>query len=354
MHIEVQIEIPDYVNKLMAKLNDAGYEAWCVGGCVRDSLLGRIPEDWDLAVSSLPPETKQVFSDYPTFDVGMRHGTISVLSEGHTVELTTFRMDGVYSDARHPDSVQFSNSLEEDLSRRDFTVNAMAYRQNSGLRDPFDGLRDLETGLLRCVGIPAKRFSEDALRVLRCLRFSSTLGFAIEPETLQAAMDARGLLEDVSRERVRDELQKLLCGTDAAETLRLSLFLLSALCRKAEADGKSLVHPVHGVLIELAHLFFETVLVDCAYLFQKHNGIFHESGGSGIHFDMGGQICLIPLAGDRCRYYSGTEFISHIVLHDKDRPHTSLLGTDYGAQICIIDVSSVYYHGFHSPVKIFH
>ena len=152
MHIEVQIEIPDYVNKLMAKLNDAGYEAWCVGGCVRDSLLGRIPEDWDLAVSSLPPETKQVFSDYPTFDVGMRHGTISVLSEGHTVELTTFRMDGVYSDARHPDSVQFSNSLEEDLSRRDFTVNAMAYRQNSGLRDPFDGLRDLETGLLRCVG----------------------------------------------------------------------------------------------------------------------------------------------------------------------------------------------------------
>lgn len=246
MHIEVQIEIPDYVNKLMAKLNDAGYEAWCVGGCVRDSLLGRIPEDWDLAVSSLPPETKQVFSDYPTFDVGMRHGTISVLSEGHTVELTTFRMDGVYSDARHPDSVQFSNSLEEDLSRRDFTVNAMAYRQNSGLRDPFDGLRDLETGLLRCVGIPAKRFSEDALRVLRCLRFSSTLGFAIEPETLQAAMDARGLLEDVSRERVRDELQKLLCGTDAAETLRRNseiLFsLLPELAPLASCNYETLYH----------------------------------------------------------------------------------------------------------------
>lgn len=245
MYGRLQIKIPDYVNKLIARLDDAGYEAWCVGGCVRDSLLGRNPEDWDLAVSSLPLETKQLFSDFPTFDVGIRHGTVSVLSGGHTVELTTFRTDGLYSDARHPDSVRFSNSVEEDLSRRDFTVNAMAYRQDSGLRDPFGGLNDLETRLLRCVGTPSKRFSEDALRVLRCLRFSSTLGFAIEPETLQAASNAQYLLADVSRERVRDELQKLLCGAAAADTLRRNSEILFSLLPELAPLASSHETPYH-------------------------------------------------------------------------------------------------------------
>ena len=192
------------------------------------------------------PETKQVFSDYPTFDVGMRHGTISVLSEGHTVELTTFRMDGVYSDARHPDSVQFSNSLE-GISRRDFTVNAMAYRQKQRVEGPpFDGLRDLETGLLRCVGIPQNAFRRCSPRSALPALFLYAGICNRNRKPCRRAMDARGLLEDVSRDRVRDELQKLLCGTDAAETLRRNseiLFsLLPELAPLASCNYETLYH----------------------------------------------------------------------------------------------------------------
>lgn len=214
------ISLPPHAARVLELLEQSGFEAWCVGGCIRDSLLGLVPGDWDVASSARPEETKACFRDFRTVDTGIAHGTVTVLMEGKPVEITTFRSDGAYSDARHPDSVCFSRRLEDDLSRRDFTVNALAYHPQRGLRDPFGGLTDLEHRLLRCVGQPERRFSEDALRVLRCLRFASVLGFFIEPATLRAAQESKGLLRAVSWERIREELSKLLCGKNAAPVLR--------------------------------------------------------------------------------------------------------------------------------------
>ena len=178
---------PPVVGEALRRLEARGFRAWCVGGCVRDSLLGKAPFDWDIATSALPQETKACFAGERLVEAGAAHGTIAwVPSGGHPIEITTFRSDGAYTDGRHPDSVAFSRRLEDDLSRRDFTVNAMAWHPQRGLVDLFHGQEDLSAGLLRCVGEPARRFSEDALRILRCLRFSSQLGFAIHPDTARA------------------------------------------------------------------------------------------------------------------------------------------------------------------------
>lgn len=214
------ISIPSYVQRALSLLEARGFSGWCVGGCVRDSLLGGEPHDWDLTTNALPEETRSCFPDLPCIEIGMRHGTVGVIIDGHTVEITTLRSDGEYSDARHPDGVRFSASLEEDLARRDFTINAMAYRKQEGLIDPFHGQEDLERRLLRCVGEPEKRFSEDALRILRCLRFSSVLGFEIQEETSRALKKLASRLCNISRERIREEVIKLLCGQNAAQILR--------------------------------------------------------------------------------------------------------------------------------------
>lgn len=217
----IHIQPPTAVLEVMERLESAGFQAWCVGGCVRDSLLGKTPFDWDVATSALPQETKACFAGERLIEVGMIHGTVAVVGkEGHPIEITTFRTDGGYTDGRHPDSVTFSPSLEADLSRRDFTVNAMAYHPKRGLVDLFGGREDLKQGVLRCVGDPVKRFSEDALRILRCLRFSSQLGFEIEVQTREAVWKTKDLLLELSHERVREELTKLLCGKDAAKVLR--------------------------------------------------------------------------------------------------------------------------------------
>lgn len=212
---------PPVVGEALRRLEARGFQAWCVGGCVRDSLLGKAPSDWDIATSALPQETKACFAGERLVEAGAAHGTIAwVPSGGNPIEITTFRSDGAYTDGRHPDSVAFSRRLEDDLSRRDFTVNAMAWHPQRGLVDLFHGQEDLSAGLLRCVGEPARRFSEDALRILRCLRFSSQLGFAIHPDTAQALWEKRELLLALSHERVREELTKLLCGQGAAAVLR--------------------------------------------------------------------------------------------------------------------------------------
>ena len=212
---------PPVVGEALRRLEARGFQAWCVGGCVRDSLLGKAPSDWDIATSALPQETKACFAGERLVEAGAAHGTIAwVPSGGHPIEITTFRSDGAYTDGRHPDSVAFSRRLEDDLSRRDFTVNAMAWHPQRGLVDLFHGQEDLSAGLLRCVGEPARRFSEDALRILRCLRFSSQLGFAIHPDTSWALWEKRELLLALSHERVREELTKLLCGQGAAAVLR--------------------------------------------------------------------------------------------------------------------------------------
>ena len=213
------LTIPAYVQETLQALEKAGHQAYCVGGCVRDSLLGRVPGDWDVTTSALPDETMAVFGE-KAVPTGLKHGTVTVCWPEGKVETTTFRRDGAYTDHRHPAQVTFTASLTEDLTRRDFTVNAMAADLRGTLYDPFGGRADLETGILRCVGQPERRFSEDALRILRCLRFASVLGFAIEPATGAALTDCRELLRDIAPERICEELTKLLCGPDAAAVLR--------------------------------------------------------------------------------------------------------------------------------------
>ena len=211
---------PPWAREALERLEQAGFEAWFVGGCVRDSLLGLSPGDWDVATSALPEETAACFAGLPQVDAGKKHGTVAVVLSGQLVEITTYRVDGAYSDSRHPDGVAFSPRLEDDLSRRDFTVNAMAWHPRRGLVDPFGGREDLSRRMLRCVGDPRRRFGEDALRVLRCLRFASQLGFSIQRETGRALWEFEGPLLTLSAERVREELTKLLCGENAPQVLR--------------------------------------------------------------------------------------------------------------------------------------
>lgn len=202
--------IPPHIRSAMDTLEQYGHSVWLVGGCVRDLYLGQPPHDYDLTTSAAPDAIQTAFAHLEQVTVGARHGTIGVLFPEGMVEITTYRSDGSYSDSRHPDSVAFTDSLTEDLARRDFTVNAMAWHPIHGLQDPFGGLSDLEQHILRCVGDPAARFSEDALRVLRCARLSAQLGFAIDPDTYQAAKNAATQLSGVSAERITEELERLL------------------------------------------------------------------------------------------------------------------------------------------------
>lgn len=203
----------------MEVLESAGHQAWCVGGCVRDGLLGRTPEDWDITTDALPEETMTLFGER-ALPTGLRHGTVTVRTQDGNVEVTTFRVDGAYRDHRRPESVCFTCSLEEDLRRRDFTINAMAMDRRGNLRDPFGGREDLRRGVLRCVGGPEQRFGEDALRILRGMRFASVLGFCIEDATAKGLHDCRKLLGEIAPERIWKELLGLLTGVDAAAVLR--------------------------------------------------------------------------------------------------------------------------------------
>lgn len=202
------LAVPEPVLKILDILENAGFEAFAVGGCVRDSLLGRKPQDWDITTSAHPEQVKKLFRR--TVDTGIQHGTVTVMIGRIGYEVTTYRIDGGYSDGRHPDHVSFTPNLIEDLKRRDFTINAMAYSPAAGLMDAFDGIGDLERHLIRCVGDPKERFSEDALRILRAIRFSAQLGFSIEPETEAALAAIAPNLVHVSRERIQAELTKTL------------------------------------------------------------------------------------------------------------------------------------------------
>ena len=215
----MNIAIPDAVLCLMERLTSCGFEAFAVGGCVRDSLLGKTPKDWDVCTGATPDDMKTCFSGLRVLETGLKHGTLTVLSAGRPVEVTTYRVDGPYRDNRRPSEVTFVHDIEQDLSRRDFTVNAMAYHPERGLIDPFGGRGDLAAGLLRCVGDPAARFREDALRILRALRFASVLGFSIEAETARRLHEDRALLKNISAERIGAELYKLLCGVGVRRIL---------------------------------------------------------------------------------------------------------------------------------------
>lgn len=225
----IQIQIPEKVNSIITTLTAAGHEAYAVGGCIRDAILEREPADWDITTSASPQEVKALFPR--TIDTGIQHGTVTVMLGKEGFEVTTYRVDGEYEDGRHPKEVQFTKSLLEDLKRRDFTINAMAYNEEMGLVDAFDGIGDLQRGIIRCVGDAKERFTEDALRMLRAVRFSAQLGFVLEEKTKQAIKELCENLAKVSAERIQVELVKLLISAhpekllDAWETGMTRIFL---------------------------------------------------------------------------------------------------------------------------------
>lgn len=244
------IQPPEYVNTLLTALRGAGYEAYPVGGCVRDGLMGRSPADWDVCTSARPAETEAALAGYRFIGTGMKHGTVTALTVGGPVEITTFRTEGTYSDGRRPDRVDFVTSLEADLARRDFTVNAMALAQDGAVIDPYGGQADLAAGLIRCVGDPDERFGEDALRILRALRFASKLDFAVEPATSQSVLRNRERLTRVAPERIFTELKGLLTGPGAGRVLReygdVIFTVIPELAPLADFDQKS-PHHIHDI-----------------------------------------------------------------------------------------------------------
>lgn len=216
---EIRIDIPPAAARILQVLEENGHEAYVVGGCVRDSLLGREPHDWDITTSALPMEVKALFPR--TIDTGLKHGTVTIPVRGENYEVTTYRIDGAYLDGRHPSEVTFTASLREDLLRRDFTINAMAYSGRDGLQDFFGGLDDLRRGVIRAVGVPVQRFGEDALRILRAVRFAAQLGYEVEPETMAAMKELAPTLARISAERITAELEKLLVSPHP-EMLRMA------------------------------------------------------------------------------------------------------------------------------------
>ena len=219
----MEINYPEFVGKILAVLAQNGHTGYIVGGSLRDMLLGRTPNDWDVTTSALPERVCEIFraAGYSVVPTGIKHGTVTVLCGGESVEVTTFRFDGEYKDSRHPDKVTFTRDISDDLSRRDFTVNAIAYNPRDGLIDLFGGREDIEKRLIRCVGDPEKRFAEDALRILRAFRFMSKLDFEIDGETLRGTKKMRHGLEKVSRERIFAEMSGLLVGKSAGRSLEL-------------------------------------------------------------------------------------------------------------------------------------
>ena len=242
---------PEQVAEVIGQLESAGYAAYIVGGALRDALLGREAHDFDVTTSALPGDMVRIFSDYPVIETGLKHGTLTVLVDHCPIEITTFRIDGEYRDARHPDGVTFTDRVEDDLARRDFTVNAMAYNERRGLVDAFGGCEDLAAGVIRAVGDPVARFSEDALRILRAFRFLSKLDFAIEPETLAATRTCRGGLAQISAERITAELCGLFEGCAAGKALLamiendiFSAFAPDFKIDRGAVDGVELLPPV--------------------------------------------------------------------------------------------------------------
>ena len=237
------IRMDEGAAELLDTLHRAGYAAYVVGGCVRDSLLGLTPHDWDLCTSALPQQVMELFGAQRCIPTGLQHGTVTVKQSGALYEITTFRTEGTYTDGRHPDEVHFVPDVRKDLARRDLTINAMAYNEKEGLVDPFGGQADLQSGIVRAVGVPRQRFTEDALRILRLYRFAARFGFSIDPPTAQAAQELCAHLDCVSVERIEEELAKLLSAPAPAAYLdkKILLVILPELSSEALAVAKPVV-----------------------------------------------------------------------------------------------------------------
>lgn len=300
------MDMPKNVDIAINLFQSAGFEAYAVGGCVRDSLLGKTPNDWDITTSAKPEDMKSVFADFHCIDTGIKHGTVTVVIDGEPLEITTFRLDGEYEDNRHPKSVTFTSNLGADLGRRDFTVNAMAYSKMTGTVDLFGGQNDLKNGIIRCVGDPDRRFNEDALRILRALRFASALDFEIEEKTAQSLLKNRALLGNISEERIAKELLKLVCGkgakrilTDFAPVLFEILPELQPMYKNSHDNPHHCYDIYEHTLIAVESidpeptLRFAMLLHDCGKPAVKkfdENGVAHFYGHQRISAEISAQI----------------------------------------------------------------
>lgn len=300
------MDMPKNVDIAINLLQSAGFEAYAVGGCVRDSLLSKTPNDWDITTSAKPEDMKSVFADFHCIDTGIKHGTVTVVIDGEPLEITTFRLDGEYEDNRHPKSVTFTSNLGADLGRRDFTVNAMAYSKMTGTVDLFGGQNDLKNGIIRCVGDPDRRFNEDALRILRALRFASALDFEIEEKTAQSLLKNRALLGNISEERIAKELLKLVCGkgakrilTDFAPVLFEILPELQPMYKNSHDNPHHCYDIYEHTLIAVESidpeptLRFAMLLHDCGKPAVKkfdENGVAHFYGHQRISAEISAQI----------------------------------------------------------------
>ncbi len=300
------MDMPKNVDIAINLLQSAGFEAYAVGGCVRDSLLGKTPNDWDITTSAKPENMKSVFADFHCIDTGIKHGTVTVVIDGEPLEITTFRLDGEYEDNRHPKSVTFTSNLGADLGRRDFTVNAMAYSKMTGTVDLFGGQNDLKNKIIRCVGDPDRRFNEDALRILRALRFASALDFEIEEKTAQSLLKNRALLGNISEERIAKELLKLVCGkgakrilTDFAPVLFEILPELQPMYKNSHDNPHHCYDIYEHTLIAVESidpeltLRFAMLLHDCGKPAVKkfdENGVAHFYGHQRISAEISAQI----------------------------------------------------------------
>lgn len=278
--------LPEYVRQCMDALESHGFACYAVGGCVRDSLLGQTPHDYDLCTDALPSQAKEVFADCTLVLAGEKHGTVGVITDGGVVEITTFRTEGDYTDSRHPGWVEFVKNIEGDLSRRDFTINAMAWSPIRGLADPFGGQQDLEKGILRAVGIADERFTEDALRILRGMRFSVRYHLTIEDATLQAMFSHAPLLENIAKERIFEELCKLLPLIDGEYLLRFAPILSQIIPELAPAIGFQ-QHSHHHVYDVYAHTAYVTAAAP-SNLSLRWAALLHDIGKVST-FTMDGQ-----------------------------------------------------------------
>ncbi len=322
--------LPSCVQYAIEKLEHQGFEAYAVGGCVRDAILGKAPFDYDVTTSATPEEMQAVFANEHTVETGIKHGTVTVLVEHEPIEITTFRVDLGYEDNRHPIGVRFTKSIEEDLSRRDFTVNAMAYGEKRGLIDPFGGKADLEHKIIRAVGNADARFNEDALRIMRGLRFAATLGFLVEEETAKAIHKNKDLLKNISAERLSTELSKLLCGKNAAAVLEEYFDVICVLMPElAVLKGYDQHHYRHNLdllghtlaaisaapakpVLRLAALFHDIGKPDCRTF--DETGTAHYYGHAQISAEIAEQI------SDRLKFDNETkETVTELILHHEER-----------------------------------
>lgn len=324
------MELPFQIAEILERLEHAGFAAFVVGGCVRDYLMGLSPHDFDITTAASPRETERVFADCRVIETGIQHGTVTVLYKGVSVEITTFRVDGEYSDGRHPDSVSFSRNIEDDLARRDFTMNGIAYSPKRGFVDPFGGEADIKAGVIRAIGDPDKRFSEDALRVVRALRFSATLGFPIEEQTAAAMNSHKNDLRKVSAERIFAELKRLVCGSDVKRVLmqfpEIFAVIIPPLAATVGFDQGSKFHnstlyehtaraveaAPPRVEIRLAMLFHDLGKPQCKSTDER--GECHFYGHAAISAEMAGELLRALKCDNALR-----ERVTHIV-HYHDIP----------------------------------